>query len=324
MNIFNFEASISKKIVQRGKLYFDEGSICNIQQNNNLYEITIEGTEMYQVVVQLDGQRIASSDCTCPYTHGTYCKHEVAAFLAIQNIIEATQHHPSIKESLKKYKKAELLELLNTLTEEVPAASAWLIHHMTEEVLVDEQMQDRKAVIEAISGNDLTSTRETDDLLTNMNSIIELFQQKKMEQSWKEAIELALIVIEQLALLRKQVGDLEAELQRIMGFMLEELIIVCEGSELFDTARERQRNFQQLMDFQLSALNGWIEEEMVFFEALMKFYDDKTNKKIKQKVEERKKITAAVDIFERLERKMLLATEHEKSFNTPNVSSEFD
>ena len=180
MNIFNFEASISKKIVQRGKLYFDEGSICNIQQNDNLYEITIEGAKMYQVVVQLDGQRIASSDCTCPYTYGAYCKHEVAAFLAIQNIIEATQHHPSIKESLKKYKKSELLELLNTLTEEVPAASTWLIHHMT----MSEEAQYRKAVIEAISGNDLTSTREMDDFLTTMNPIIGLFHQKKMEQSW--------------------------------------------------------------------------------------------------------------------------------------------
>lgn len=301
MNIFNFEAIISKKIVHRGKLYFEEDAICNIQQNDNLYEITIEGTKMYQVGVQLDGQRIVSSDCTCPYTYSTYCKHEVAAFFAIRNIIEATQHQPSIKEALKKYKKAELLDLLNTLAEEVPAASTWLIHRMS----MSEEAQYRKAVIEAIPGNGLIGTREKDDLLTTMNPIIELFHQKKMEQSWREAIELALIVIEQLALLRKQVSGLDSELHRNIESMLEELIIVCEGSELFDTTREKQMNFQQLMDFQLMILNGWIEEEMLFFEALMKFYDEKTNKQIKQKVEERKKITNAVDVFKRLEQKII-------------------
>lgn len=301
MNIFNFEAIISKKIVHRGKLYFEEDAICNIQQNDNLYEITIEGTKMYQVGVQLDGQRIVSSDCTCPYTYSTYCKHEVAAFFAIRNIIEATQHQPSIKEALKKYKKAELLDLLNTLAEEVPAASTWLIHRMS----MSEEAQYRKAVIEAIPGNGLIGTREKDDLLTTMNPIIELFHQKKMEQSWREAIELALIVIEQLALLRKQVSGLDSELHRSIESMLEELIIVCEGSELFDTTREKQMNFQQLMDFQLMILNGWIEEEMLFFEALMKFYNEKTNKQIKQKVEERKKITNAVDVFKRLEQKII-------------------
>ena len=61
MNLSDFERRISRKIVERGKLYFEEGYICDIQHSGDWYEVVVEGTHLYYVEIMLEGQRVVES-----------------------------------------------------------------------------------------------------------------------------------------------------------------------------------------------------------------------------------------------------------------------
>lgn len=86
MNLTNFQNYISSTIVKRGKNYFKNGHVLELTQLTNTdWEATVEGTDEYIVRVKLSSEEeIVSSSCDCPYD-GTYCKHEVAVFYALQN-----------------------------------------------------------------------------------------------------------------------------------------------------------------------------------------------------------------------------------------------
>ena len=84
MNLNDFENYIDPVIYQRGEEYFDLGAVEKLKESGNKWEAVVEGTDYYQVSVQLDqDNEIITSRCNCPYDHGPICKHQVAVFLAI-------------------------------------------------------------------------------------------------------------------------------------------------------------------------------------------------------------------------------------------------
>lgn len=88
MNLNNFEYYIDPKILTRGSDYFENYCVNTIKESSkNLYEMEVEGTELYLVEVELDDEKdIINTQCDCPYDMGEYCKHQVAAFLALRDM----------------------------------------------------------------------------------------------------------------------------------------------------------------------------------------------------------------------------------------------
>ncbi len=59
------------------------------ETDENIYEAEVEGTELYLVDVELDGDaNIIDTQCDCPYDMGEYCKHQVAVLLALRDMKE--------------------------------------------------------------------------------------------------------------------------------------------------------------------------------------------------------------------------------------------
>ena len=67
---------------QRGLRYFEEGRVKITEASASRIAATVSGTDNYKVEMDLDD---FSAVCSCPYDLEGYCKHIVAAFLAIDN-----------------------------------------------------------------------------------------------------------------------------------------------------------------------------------------------------------------------------------------------
>nr|WP_302597369.1 hypothetical protein [uncultured Cellulosilyticum sp.] len=114
MNIEDFEDHVDKVILGRGYDYYQDGHILELyEQQEGTYIFEIEGTEDYQVVVQLEkDEEIVYSYCNCPYDYGTVCKHEVAAYFRLREYLDGEEKEKKLK------KKQNIGEVLNTLTKE--------------------------------------------------------------------------------------------------------------------------------------------------------------------------------------------------------------
>ena len=88
MNLKDFERFIDSKILDRGRRYFKEGRVLSIEETAaNAYTAEVDGTELYVIYIQLDSQgTILDIACDCPYDIGEYCKHQVAALLALRKL----------------------------------------------------------------------------------------------------------------------------------------------------------------------------------------------------------------------------------------------
>ena len=70
---------------QRGLRYFEEGRVKIKEASSSQIVATVIGTDSYRVEIDLDD---FSAVCNCPYDLEGYCKHIVAAFLAVDNVSE--------------------------------------------------------------------------------------------------------------------------------------------------------------------------------------------------------------------------------------------
>lgn len=81
MTINNFEENIDPRLLERGLQYYQDGKILTIEQiDKGLWEAIVSGTNNYEVIVELQGEKITKSNCTCPFDLGEYCKHQIAIF----------------------------------------------------------------------------------------------------------------------------------------------------------------------------------------------------------------------------------------------------
>ena len=68
MTINNFEENIDTRLLERGLQYYQEGNILTIEQiEEGLWEAIVSGTEHYEVIVELQDERITKSNCSCPF-----------------------------------------------------------------------------------------------------------------------------------------------------------------------------------------------------------------------------------------------------------------
>ena len=113
MNINNFESHINKTILDRGYDYNNEGNIIETyNQRDNEYIFQVQGSEGYEVVVQIDNKgEILNSQCDCPYDFGPICKHQVAAYFELFEILNSEDNSTSVKKEVIKRRCDDLIAL---------------------------------------------------------------------------------------------------------------------------------------------------------------------------------------------------------------------
>lgn len=70
-------------ILERGRVYFDEGRVSELERTEDGYAAIVEGTEEYEVEILLEGNSVEDMICNCPYAEdGNACKHMAAVLFA--------------------------------------------------------------------------------------------------------------------------------------------------------------------------------------------------------------------------------------------------
>lgn len=88
-------------ILERGRTYFDEGRVSDLERTEDGYTATVEGTEEYEVEMLLDGDSVEDMICDCPYAEdGNACKHMAAVLFAVAAAEPSKKKAPAKKERL--------------------------------------------------------------------------------------------------------------------------------------------------------------------------------------------------------------------------------
>jgi len=130
LSLDNFEEIIDQTILGRGQEYFRNHLVAEVTEKNNQFVALVQGSEVYRTELTLDGQVITSINCTCPYTFGPFCKHEVALIYEVNQTInwgtnariepptsqksksKMASKRPSIHDIIKSFDRTELEEIV--------------------------------------------------------------------------------------------------------------------------------------------------------------------------------------------------------------------
>ncbi|MDO4371330.1 MAG: SWIM zinc finger family protein, partial [Clostridia bacterium] len=81
----NWERLFKPHILERGMAYYYEGCVEDLEINEDEITAVVEGTEQYDVSIELDEDDVSGMECTCPYAEdGENCKHMAAVLYAWQ------------------------------------------------------------------------------------------------------------------------------------------------------------------------------------------------------------------------------------------------
>ena len=100
ISLKDFESEIDDRIVDRGEEYFSDGAVRGLKKiKDDQWAASVDGTETYQVRVNVKGDAVKDYSCSCPYDLGPVCKHVVAVLYAMREQQEEGQHQPAKKKS---------------------------------------------------------------------------------------------------------------------------------------------------------------------------------------------------------------------------------
>ena len=107
--------------VERGREYFHSGAVKSIKRTSDTeVEAYVQGSDVapYHVEIRHNDREITAATCTCPYVGGAWCRHIVAALIAVVKS-EGMLSRP-IGEMLQDLDRNELIRLVESLIDLYP------------------------------------------------------------------------------------------------------------------------------------------------------------------------------------------------------------
>lgn len=96
----NIEGIVPFNILMRGEEYFELGAVSDLEETSSgEWTATVDGNDSYTVEISLEGDKVDSWYCDCPYDGGI-CKHVVATLLAIRDNSEKASRSAFSKMSI--------------------------------------------------------------------------------------------------------------------------------------------------------------------------------------------------------------------------------
>ena len=72
-------------ILERGYRYYQDGAVTILNTEDDWVHAEVEGSELYEVDIELNGAIVEDMTCTCPYAEdGNNCKHMAAVLYALE------------------------------------------------------------------------------------------------------------------------------------------------------------------------------------------------------------------------------------------------
>lgn len=120
LTLANFKTVIDDTILDRGRSYFRSGQVVDLEEDGDgRWSAQVEGTEVYEVVIEQDAKGALFCECTCPYDWGPYCKHIAAVLYAIEEAFpEYTEDKPRRPRKKRKTRAEKVHDILTGLAHE--------------------------------------------------------------------------------------------------------------------------------------------------------------------------------------------------------------
>ena len=75
-------------ILDRGIQYFEDGYVSDFVYSNNSITASVNGSDIYDVEITLDGEDVMDMYCSCPHAAGgNYCKHMAAVLFKFEEML---------------------------------------------------------------------------------------------------------------------------------------------------------------------------------------------------------------------------------------------
>ena len=102
-------------ILERGLNYYEMGAVNSLKRTDRGYTAEVEGSEEYQVEIELEDEYISDMTCDCPYAYdGNNCKHMAAVLYEIENGKADTTFNKDLSNEIRA-KKQELKETIDII-----------------------------------------------------------------------------------------------------------------------------------------------------------------------------------------------------------------
>ncbi|MDF0728258.1 hypothetical protein PY093_16455 [Cytobacillus sp. S13-E01] len=289
MNITNFKRYIDKTILDRGYIYYIEGNVVKAyKQGENEYLFHIEGTDDYEVLVEIrDNGDILYSECDCPYDFGPVCKHEVAAYFQLYEILNQVTVNDN-KVGNKTYKQSTIQEVLNNLSKEeliniiinITHNNATLENSLMVKFSKGDNQQELEACQELINSivrkytgrEGFIKYRNTRDFVIELEDVVE---KAKSTENVLLALDIALLLLEEAMDAFQYADDSGGDIGSLVTETLEligEIAIKCK-----EIGHQRKAMFEKLLDqIDNEVFDGWLDYKIDLLNICFEFADDET------------------------------------------------
>jgi hypothetical protein len=219
MELNTFRKQVDPVILARGKDYYVNGSVKEIEKNKEGDWLSlVEGSNDYTVEISINNLSIESVYCDCPFNYGPVCKHVVATLFAIENLINKTdtvntqeinnsdEKRSSLDEIFEKVSKQDLQDFITTsLMGHGYGIESSLIAYFSQYVsgnLRDKYLKIIKNIFDNIDDSYHSYNRYSETSSTLSDSIYALLDSVQAfieKNKFKEAIVISQCLIEEFA-----------------------------------------------------------------------------------------------------------------------------
>ena len=103
-------------ILDRGESYYFDGAVLELHKTEHGYHAVVEGTEDYEVDIEMEGGQVCEMYCSCPYAEdGNNCKHMAAVLFEIE---EQNEEDILTEETCPDDQEQEVEEIIERIPEE--------------------------------------------------------------------------------------------------------------------------------------------------------------------------------------------------------------
>lgn len=261
----NWKKLFEPHILSRGKLYYLEDRVDDLNMNSGTYTAEVYGSEEYHVEVITSGDLIEDMSCTCPYARDRgNCKHMAAVLYAIEEdgVLPVQEDHLSPADLINSISESDLRSFVTELAQNNPAIYKEL----------------------SLRYGNLTDRSQKQILLSEIEEITDEYAGYEDEISYEDAysyaLDLSTFIEERPITLLKSCGP-EAVLEVAFhaleeycfhdvddsdgGTGLFEDAIACVLSSLLESSTKEQEKavFSWLWEYRTAKGRHWITEEII-------------------------------------------------------------
>jgi hypothetical protein len=248
---------------------------------NSAYRAEVEGSELYQVNVELDEHgTVLSSDCDCPYDYGPLCKHQAAVLLKLRDRVREQPEaiiyerpvstNKSLKQLLEAESKESLISLLLSLVSDNEVVEQRVKLHVSVAGGIEELEECRKLILSYIDTysdhHGFVNWRNVGRAVEGAEMVAEKAREAVDHSEWLRAVQINLCILEEMVDFLQEADDSSGTIGSVIDESLER---VQEITHLCDRISQVDRDiiFQLLLDeSKQTRYDGWSDWQLALLD----------------------------------------------------------